>query len=78
MKVMNTTLTFPRKLGTVGRISLLAALAAAVVFAASLFASWLAPIAAVPLLVVSWVVGLGFAIFLPFVIVVVAAWLVAR
>ncbi|KAB1198253.1 MULTISPECIES: hypothetical protein [Haloferax] len=75
---MNTTLTLPRQLRGIGRLGLFTAVAVVLLFAASLFASWLAPVVAIPLLVASWVVGLGFAIFLPFAIVVTAAWLVAR
>lgn len=72
---MNSTLSFPRQLG---RISLLVAVAVGVVFAAHLVASWLAPIVAIPLLVGSWVVGLGLAILLPFAIVATVAGVVSR
>ncbi|WP_197409666.1 hypothetical protein [Haloferax profundi] len=75
---MNSTPVHAHRIATIGRVVAALVAVGAVVFTAQTILSWLAPVVATPLLVTSWVLGLGIAIFLPFAIVAVVARVVRR
>ncbi|KAB1187566.1 MULTISPECIES: hypothetical protein [Haloferax] len=74
---MNPNVAHNRRIDAVGRVLGRFVAVVALVLAAQFVVSSPAPIVAIPLLVASWIIGLGLAMFLPFTVVTVIAWVVA-